>query len=414
MDVERALIAKIVTTGRLEDAISKGVRVELFVDPDCIDALAFIAHHARQYGSPPSMKVLQHERPDFHPDLVQEPLEYVIDQFLGLAKRRYAQEQLIELAKLSNEQNLNGQLEMAFLEASRRLATLTPSTDVHRFVGGMGERIEQYKEKKASGRRVGIPLGFYTLDRWTGGIQPGEFAVVAAFSGIGKTTFMKTVAFNVWSLGLTPMFVTLEENAKQIARMWDAMAGGLDYQRMKDLDLAPEELEHWEEYRKKLLESGNDIPVIDRLRPCTPDHVLAETMRHKPDLVLIDYISLMRSNRPAGRNMSLWQSVSEITQDLKQNAMMTGIPILAAAQTNRLGKREGAELDNVASSISITQDPDIVIGLFADDDMKAEQEMEIRVNKNRDGTIGKFRAIWDHQRKIFREKKLGDMFQRQD
>lgn len=414
MDIERALVAKIVATGRLEDAVSKGVRIDLFADPECQEVLTFILAHARKYGSAPSMKVLQYERPDFKPDLVQEPLDYVIDQFFGLAKRRFAQDQVVELAALTNDPDLNGDLEMAFLEASRKLVTLIPSTKVHSFVGGMAERIEHYKEQKASGRRVGVPMGFYTIDRWTGGIQPGEFAVVAAFSGTGKTTFMKTVAFNVWSMGLTPMFVTLEEDARRIARTWDVMATSLDYQRMKDLDLAPDELEHWEDYRKKLMESSNDIPVIDKLRPCTPDHVLAETIRHKPDLVLIDYISLMRSNRPQGRNMSLWQSVSEITQDLKQNAMQTGIPILAAAQTNRLGRKEGAELDNVANSISITQDPDIVIGLFADDEMRANQEMEIRVNKNRDGTIGKFRALWDHERKIFREKKLGDMFQRQD
>lgn len=412
MDVERALVAKIVATGQLETAVSKGVRPDLFVDPECREVLEFILAHTRKYGSPPSMKALEHERPDFRPELVQETLDYVIDQFFGLAKRRFAQEQVVELAKLTNDPDLNGNLEMAFLEASRRLVTLIPSTKTHSFIGGMGERIEQYKQQKESGHKIGIPIGFYTLDRWTGGLQPGEFAVVAAFSGIGKTTFLKTVAFNVWSLGLTPMFVTLEEPAKQIARTWDAMAAGLDYQRMKDLDLAPKELENWEQYREKLLNSSNDIPVIDKLRPCTPDHVLAETMRHKPDLVIVDYVSLMRSNRPAGRNMSLWQSVSEITQDLKQNAMQTGVPILAAAQTNRLGRKEGAELDNVASSISITQDPDIVIGLFADDEMKVNNEMEIRVNKNRDGTIGKFRAVWDHERKVFREKKLGDMFRR--
>ena len=414
MNVESALVAKIVATGRLEDAISKGVRIDLFVDDECRDVLNFILAHARKYGTAPSMKVLQHERPDFRPELVQEPLDYVLDQFFHLVKRRFAQEQVVELAKLTQDPNLNGELDMAFLEASRKLITLIPSTQVHGFVSGMGERIESYKESKLSGRRVGVPLGFHTLDKWTGGLQAGEFAVVAAFSGTGKTTFMKTVAFNIWSMGMTPLFITLEEDAKRIARTWDSMAASLDYQRMKDLELAPEELDQWEESRKKLMESSSDIPVVDKLRPCTPDHVLAETIRHRPDIVLIDYVSLMRSNRPAGRNGSLWQSVSEITQDLKQNAMTTGIPILAAAQTNRLGKREGAELDNVANSISITQDPDIVIGLFADDDMRIEHEMEIRLNKNRDGRIGKFRAIWDHERKIFREKKLGDMYQRKD
>src|SRR3954447_5858299 len=292
MDVENALVTKIVTTGRLEDVVSKGVRLDLLVDDDCRDVLDFILTHARRYGTAPSMKVLQHERPEFQPELVQEQLDYVVDQFFKLVKRRFAQEQVVELAKLTQDPNLNGELDMAFLEASRKLITLVPSTQTHGFVSGMGERIAHYKELKESGRRVGVPLGFRTLDAWTGGLQPGEFAVVVAFSGTGKTTFMKTVAFNIWSLGLTALFVTLEEDAKRIARTWDAMAVGLDYQRMKDLDLAPEELAHWEQYRQKLIESSNDIPVIDKLRPCTPDHVLAETIRHRPDIVLIDYVGL--------------------------------------------------------------------------------------------------------------------------
>ena len=414
MDIERSLVTKIVTTGQLDAAVIKGIRSDLFVDDECRDMFEFILAHTRKYGSAPSLKVLQHEREDFRPEMVQEPVEYVIDQFLALAKRRFAQEQVVELAKLTQDPSLNGELEMAFIEASRKLVNLVPSSDVHHFVGGMKERIEEYKRRKESGQRLGVPLGFHTLDKWTDGIQPGEFAVVAAFSGTGKTTFLKTVAFNVWMLKLTPLFITLEEEAKRIARTWDAMAANLNYQRMKDLDLSPEDLKNWEAYRDKLMDSTSDIPVIDGIRNCTPDHVRAETMRHNPDLVIIDYISLMQSSHPSSRHTQQWQAVSEITRDLKQDARTTKIPILAAAQTNRQGRKDGAELDNVGASISITQDPDIVIGLFADDDMKENGEMEIRLNKNRDGQIGKFPAVWDHQLKIFREKKLGDMFHRDD
>jgi hypothetical protein len=60
-----------------------------------------------------------------------------------------------------------------------------------------------------------------------------------------------------------------------------------------------------------------------------------------------------------------------------------GVPIIAMAQTNRSGGKDGAELDNVGYSMSIVQDSDIVIGLFADEEMKDAKEMQIRLNKNR-------------------------------
>jgi replicative DNA helicase len=108
----------------------------------------------------------------------------------------------------------------------------------------------------------------------------------------------------------------------------------------------------------------------------------------------------------------MWQSITEITQDLKQVARTLKIPILAAAQTNRAGGKEGAELDNVGGSLSIIQDSDIVVGLFADDEMKAQKEMEIRLRKNRDGKIGEFRAVWDHEKMEYRQKTLKDTYGR--
>ena len=38
-----------------------------------------------------------------------------------------------------------------------------------------------------------------------------------------------------------------------------------------------------------------------------------------------------------------------------------------------------------------------MIGLFADDEMKEQKEIEIRLNKNRDGPSTRFRAIWNHE-----------------
>jgi replicative DNA helicase len=234
---------------------------------------------------------------------------------------------------------------------------------------------------------------------------------VAGFSGLGKSTLLMVMAYNMWMRGFNPLFISLEMERRVIMRRWDAMATGIDYWKLKHLELEEVSLADWRVAADQITHKPCDITVIDSLRGCTADHIFSEMIRHKPDVVFIDYLSLMRSAR-AARGSKLWQTLGEITQDLKQNARTLKIPIIAAAQTNRSASKEGAELDNIAYSISAIQDPDIVIGLHADEEMHKAKRMEIRLNKNRDGKLGRFYAVWDHDKQHFREEIMGDRFKR--
>lgn len=421
MDVESALIGKIITTGRLEDVVAKGVRADHFADEACRDLFLFATSHARRYKNPPSVAAVESYIADrskkdshlqgftiAHPD---DALDFLVDKFVVLVKRRMANEMVLELAAACEDPDRSQSIDLEFLEVSRKLATIVPSTSVARF-SDMDRRIDEYEVKKSEGTRTGVPFGFPTLDEWTGGIQPHEFVTVAGFSGLGKSTLLMVIAFNAWVAGYTPLYISLEMEAGAILRKFDAMAASLDYRKLKHLELPDDQLEQWRDTARRISEKTTDIPVIDSIRHCTPDHIFAETVRHKPDLVIVDYLSLMKSSNPSARGTSLWQVVTEITQDLKQNARTLKIPVLAAAQTNRGGAKDGAELDNIGNSISIVQDSDVVIGLYADDDMKERREMQIRLRKNRDGRLGEFQAIWDHENMLFRQKSLTDMYKR--
>ena len=403
MDIERALVCKIISTGQLEDAISKGVRSDLFMDEECRGMFNYVLDHARRYKSPPSMKAVEQDKPDFEWHLVQDPLDYIVDRFNILAKRRLANEMILELAKLADDPKNGPDIDLHFLDASRKLATLVPSTKVENF-RDMDRRIEEYERMKKEGIKPGVMFGIKKLDDWTGGMQPHEFVVVAGFSGLGKSTLLMQIAFNAWAAGKTPLYISLEMESKAILRKFDAMAGNLNYHKLKNLDLPEAALKDWRKTAQKIKDSTNGIPVIDSIRNCTPDHVFAETVRHKPDLVVVDYLSLMRSSSPSTRGSSMWQALTEITQDLKQNARTLHVPILAAAQTNRAGGKDGAELDNIGYSLSVVQDSDIFLGLFQDDELREAKEMALRVKKNRDGRLGEIPLRWDYDAMVFGDK----------
>lgn len=410
MDVERALISKLISTGRIEEVVTKGVELVHFADEQCRDMFDYIVTHYRRYNAPPSIDAIKADRPKWEFLYPEDPLDYLTDRFIGIVKRRFAQEAAVELARRADDPDSGETIDLEFLEVSRQMAMLMPSAQVARFKD-MGKRIITYEQMQAEGRKVGIPFGFRSLDAWTGGIQPHEFVSVAGFLGLGKSTMLMVMAYNIWMQGFTPLYISLEMESRAIMRRWDAMATGLDYWKLKHLDLEEVALDSWRETAGKIQHKECDITVIDSIRDCTPNHVFAETIRHQPDVVFVDYVGLMKSGTPVSRGAQQWQTLTEITRDLKQNARTLGIPIVAAAQTNRSGK-EGAELNNVGNSISIAQDPDIFIGLHGDDEMKEAKRREIRLLKNRDGKLGSFTAIWDYENQNFREEVMADRFQR--
>ncbi len=414
--MERALVSKIISTGQLEEVISKGISIEMFLpleDDGAREIFEWIVVHHRTYKSTPSMEAARDEFPDYEFEHVQDSLAYVVDRMAQLVRKRYATEKLFDLGEAIGDKLRSREIELEFLEAAREIATLVPTTRVLR-LSDMVERIEKYEVDEVEGVKPGIPFGFPTLDKMTGGAQHHEFITAAAFSGIGKSTLLRAIAFNQYSMpdDIVALYISLEEEGASILRKFDAMAVGMDYMRLKHLGLKPEEIDDWrekaEEVRSKI--NNRDILIVDKLRNCTPDKVYAETVKHAPDIVFIDYLSLMRSGNPNKRSNSMWQNLTEITQDLKQNARTLGVPIIAAAQTNRSSSKDGADLDNIGYSLSVVQDSDIVLGLHADDEMKEEKRMEMRIKKNREGPLGMISLIWNHEESDFREEGLRDKF----
>jgi len=396
MDIERTLCSTIVSTGKIEEAISRGIRPEHFADTECQTLFLYVQDHLRKYKQVPTFEAVKDEIPSFEWVHSSDSLPYLIDRFIRLVKWRKAQEYVESLARACDDPERAMDIDQEFFEASRELAMVVPSTKVARF-SDMEKRIKDYERRRTLGIPIGIPYQFFPrITAMTGGIQPHHFVVVAAFSGVGKSTFLHATAFGAYLADKTPLIISLEEDHDAILSRIDAMAAGLNYNHLLKLELPEPEIERWQTKAAEILSGDHDIPIIDDIGGCTPTRVYAEMVRHSPDLVIVDYLSLMQPSSGT-RGISMWQSITEITRELKQNARTLKIPIVAAAQTNRSGAREGAQMDNVGYSQSIVQDPDVVIGLFQDDDMERDNEMEIRINKNRRGPLGRFIARWDHE-----------------
>jgi replicative DNA helicase len=411
MDLERLLISKVVFTGQIEAAMARKIVPKHFYDDECRDMYEYLIDHVRRYKSTPSLDAVKHDRPDFDWLQTEQTIEWVIDRFAVQVKRKVANDAIDELARAADDRERSENIDLEFLNVAQNLIMDLPSGKIDRF-SEVERRIKEYEERKKLGKPEGIPYGLPTLDRATGGIHPWQLVTILAFTNVGKSTLLRAIAFNIWVKGYTPLIFSLEMGSEEILHSFDAMAAQLDLAKLKQLQLEDDQMDRWRSFAETVHKRDCDIPIVDSLYRVTPDQVYAETLRHKPDVVIIDYVGLMRSSyMNQGSGAKKHQILTDITQDLKINARMLKIPIIMAAQTNRSGK-DGADLDNVADSISISQDSDVVIGMFQDDDMEREREMEIRINKNRRGPRPKFRMLWDHDTQEYREKTPKDFFKR--
>lgn len=375
----------------VESLLLSGIREEHFYDEENREIFIFMTEHFRKYKTSPSLDVVKSAFPGHLFETEQDTLQYLKDEFLKVVKRRYAMIAVHELADAIDDGELVGEIDALFLEKSRELAQIVPVTQLSKF-SDMDKRIMAYEagEDNIDGIYMGIP----DFDFLTSGIQPHEYVTISGFSGTGKSTLAQWMLFNAYMQGKTPMYISLEMEAKALLRKWDTMAMNFEYQRLKRQRLSDEDMEKWKERASIVRESNNDIIILDDVSGCTVDRVYAELTRYQPDILCIDYITLMDTSRSAG-GTQMWEKVVTLTRQLKQTSRTLGIPIIGVAQTNRSGYQTGAQLDNIAFSQSIVNDSDIILGLGApDEESKKNNKMTVRLLKNRDGRVDETDLLW--------------------
>jgi replicative DNA helicase len=408
MDIERLIVTKLAASGEVDRLISAGVLSTHFASSDCREVYDYMVDHLRKYRGIASHDAVQKKFPKFMWEFTTDTLDYLIDEFISAIKRRETITMLRDLATAVDDPVRVKRLDEEALEMARKLAMFVPSSKAERF-SDMTRRIDDYRRKALTGDAWGIKMNIPTFDRLTFGLQPHEFIAVIGYQGTGKSSLLEYLAFQAYLQDKTTLFISLEMEAEALYRRFDTMALHFNYDHLKGLELTDEEIEHWEKVAETAASHKHerDIIVLDDLGRASVEKVYAEIARYKPDVCMVDYLSLMSAPTTAGQG---WERIGEITKGLKVNARSLKTPIVAAAQTNRDSAKTGPELDNIAFASSIGMDTDIILGLHQDDEMREADRMEVRMLKNRDGNTGKVRMEWNMKNRQFREVSDLDEF----
>lgn len=386
MNVDRALLTKAIQTGSISELMSRGVASYHFTNtPDgqeCSEVLGWLSEHAKRYNVAPSPSLFRERFPNWAHEPSADPVEALIDAFFAAVKRRAFSAKVLELAHAEHDPSKWPELDVLMLDAAKDLAALVPSGRVSRF-SDMPQRIDQYEYEAAHPEaKRGYDMGIKPFDEATNGMAPGNLITIAGFSGLGKSLLSTWALMNTYEQGAVGLMVSLEMTAEEIFERMDTMVVNFSHKLLGQRSLPDEQVELWRRISSQFSAARNDITVIDRAMGCTTDRVYAEINRYKPDVAVVDYVQLMRSRQ---NYASQWQSLVDITNDLKSIALATDTAIVMVSQDSRDSAGQGSTVTNMGGSISVYQAADIYIGMNQSEDMYREGKMEVRLLKNRRG-----------------------------
>ena len=300
-----------------------------------------------------------------------------------------------ELSQLGFEPRTN--IEDALDAAERRIFAIGDSRRsleiIH--IAQMLKETWDEMELRAQSRKIvhGVPTNYSRLDAVTQGLQPGELIILAARPSVGKTSFALNIARNAAVLAERRVVIfSLEMSKQALVQRLICSEAKVDAYLISTGQADSHAFQRIAGAIDRLTQANiwiDDTPAL----PISELRARARRMRAQQsiDLVVVDYLQLMRG----GRQDSRVQEVSEISSGLKSIAKELRVPVLALSQLSRESERREnrkPQLSDLRDSGSIEQDADVVLFLYRPGMHKEDVDRsvtELLVEKNRNGPTTK-------------------------
>ncbi len=250
------------------------------------------------------------------------------------------------------------------------------------------------KAYKTKGHVTGTTTGLRDMDKQLGGFHPSDLLILAGRPSMGKTALATNIAYNAakrWAEtggkeGARVGFFSLEMSADQLATRILADVSNISGHNIKRGEIKQEEFRAFVEAGQKLTQ----VPLfIDDTASLTISSVRTRARRlkrqHGLELLVVDYLQLLRGGGSKQSNENRVQEVSEITRGLKAIAKELQIPVLALSQLSRsVESREDKRpmLSDLRESGSIEQDADIVMFVYREEYYLSRSEPEPGTEKH--------------------------------
>lgn len=226
-----------------------------------------------------------------------------------------------------------------------------------------------------------------SIDTLLGPMRPSHLVIGAGRPGMGKTATAISYALGAAAKGHGVLFVSLEMSADQLGERMAAdlcLEHRIPHEAIRDRTLT--DVQKREVCRAHSRLANLPLQIIDRgglqvgrLRSIVRRWARRfEARGSKLELVIVDYLQLMRVDR----KMDRFEAVGEISRSLKEIAKENDVAVFALAQLSRAVEQRGdkrPQLSDLRESGQIEQDADAVLFFL-------RQEYYLRLDEPAEGT----------------------------
>jgi replicative DNA helicase len=376
----------------------------------------FIKNHYDSFRVVPDRLTFLSTFQDFDITDVNEPDNYLLEQLVKDYNTSYMATGFNKIKKLIEA----GKIEEAadyFTHAADGLqqgAALTCTSLIHDT-----SRYDRYLDRLNNKGNYYLSTGFKELDRMIGGIDlENENMVIAARTGVGKTWTLLKMASTAYQQGKIVGIYSGEMTVDKVGYRFDTLVGHINNQAItRGNDFDPSVPIKYKDHLESLKYNKGDVKVLtpqDIAGPATVSVLRTFIEKHNIEILFVDQYSLLEDT---SRAKSTHEKVANISKEIKNLQVLTGIPIISVSQMNRTLNEDG-EQDSTQIGLSdrIGQDATSIIMLsrkltYKDEAKTQVQDDQLILNvvKSRDGGCGKliYKADFDNGTFIYLDPNLG-------
>jgi replicative DNA helicase len=250
-------------------------------------------------------------------------------------------------------------------------------------IAGRWERI--FNKKQENKYKTFLPSINKSLE---GGLGSKELAMVVAPPGVGKSLFLVNQGVHSMIEGRKVLYISLEMSEDKIAQRFDSVMTLMPQFKLKDPANQLTVKERLEMFKKEF--PGSELVIKEfptgQASINTIRNLLVQLKNYnefEPDLLIVDYLELLRPTREIQQE---YQAQQKIAEELRGVAMEHNFLVWTATQTNRQGRMVKVITDaELGDSYGKIRTCDFAMSLNQSEEEFDEGRMRAYVMKSRNG-----------------------------
>ena len=222
--------------------------------------------------------------------------------------------------------------------------------------------------------------------------EQGDYVLYGATPSTGKTALSLQYLINMAKSGKRVLYFSYETTAKKLMERIASCQGRVSYDKIRRGACTPEEKKTLVAVQRmiyklpfRIIESGG----------YTVDDIKSKALKHKADVIYIDYIQQINHKNP---KLTEYQRITEVSRSIQQLCKKYKITVIALSQLSRLPDDKKPGLSSFRSSGQLEQDADFGI-LFYRPEKLEEGEPDTKrifdIAKSKDGRVMKIKMHFE-------------------